>query len=93
MTQSTGNIEPHEGIDPFDNAETRAAEQGQSSALGRASGEGPPPTDAPIAGAMPEVSGTGAGNALDGVLLDDDEAAEAVSGDTGPEHPGTRRSS
>jgi hypothetical protein len=93
MTRSSGDIEPHEGIDPFDNAETRAVEHGQSSALGRSSTEGPPPTEAPRSGTMPEISGTAAGDALAGTLLDEDEAEQAVSGDTGPEHPGTRRSS
>ena len=93
MTQSTGNIEPHEGIDPFDNAETREVEENQSSPLGRASGEGPAPTDAPQAGEAPVVDGTGAGDPLAGVHISDADAEEAVSGDTGPEHPGVRRSS
>jgi hypothetical protein len=93
MTQSTGDLEPHEGIDPYDNAETRAAEDGQTNPLGRAANGGPPPTDAPEQGVAPVVSGTGAGSPIEGVQLDEKTAAEAVSGDTGPEHPGVRRSS
>ena len=93
VTQSTGDIEPHDGIDPHHNAETEATEQNQSNALSRAADGGPPPTDAPKAGSAPQLSGTAAGDPLDGVTLDDAAAEEAVSGDTGPEHPGTRRSS
>ena len=86
--------EPHEGIDAFDNPDARAYERDQSSPLARATGgEGPPPTDAPRAGEAPEVAGTGAGDPLAGVRIDEDDAAAAVSGDEGPEHPGVRRSS
>lgn len=85
--------EPHDGIDAADNAEARAYENSQSSPIARAATSGPPPTDAPAAGEMPEVSGTGAGNPLAGVGIDDEDAAHAVAGDEGPEHPGVRRSS
>lgn len=91
MTQSTENVEPHDGIDPYNNPETERTESNQSSGLSRASDGGPPPTDAPEAGTAPELSGTSAGNPLEGVTLDDEDAEQAVSGDTGPEHPGTRR--
>lgn len=90
MTRSTGDIEPHDGIDPHNNPETRASEDAQTSARGLASDGGPPPSDAPVRGSAPEVRGTGAGSPLDGVLIDDEAAQQAVSGDTGPEHPGTR---
>jgi hypothetical protein len=94
MTQSTGNTEPHEGIDAFDNPETRASEREQTSGLARSSGDGgAPATEAPAAGEAPEVAGTGAGDPLAGVRISPEEADGAVSGDTGPEHPGTRRSS
>jgi hypothetical protein len=93
VTQSTGNLEPHDGIDPHHNAETETVEQNQSNGLSRAADGGPPPTDAPESGSAPALSGTAAGQPLDGVTLDDDAAQQAVSGDTGPEHPGTRRSS
>ena len=92
MTQSTDNVEPHDGIDPFDNAETQASEREQSAGLSRASGAGAPATDAPAAGEAPTVEGTGAGDPLEGVRISSADADEAVSGDTGPEHPGTRRS-
>jgi hypothetical protein len=87
MTQSTPDVEPHEGIDPHHNPETEAAEQNQSNGLSRAADGGPPPTDAPPAGTAPQLSGTAAGNPLDGVTLDESEAEAAVSGDTGPERP------
>ena len=86
--------EPHEGIDAFDNPDAKAYEENQSSPLSRATGgDGPPPTDAPAAGEAPDVEGTGAGDPLAGVKISDEDAAEAVSGDEGPEHPGVRRSS
>lgn len=85
--------EPHEGIDAAANPDARAYERNQSSPLARAGGEGPPPTDAPPAGTAPTVEGTGAGDALAGVRIDDEDAAAAVDGDEGPEHGGVRRSS
>lgn len=93
MTQATGDIEPHDDLDPYDNDETRAAERNQSSYVGRAGG-GAPPTEARQPGEPDPVPvGTAAGDPLDGVGLDAEDARDAVSGDTGPEHPGTRRSS
>jgi hypothetical protein len=84
--------EPHEGIDAFDNPDSKAYEANQSSPLARATGgEGPPPTDAPLAGEAPVVTGTGAGDPLAGVKIDDDDLELAVDGDMGPEHPGVRR--
>ena len=92
MSQSQGNLEPHEGIDPFDNVESRATEENQSSYVARA-GEGPPPTPArPVGEPAPAVEGTAAGDPLAGVVIDAGDAEDAGSGDTGPEHPGTRRS-
>lgn len=85
--------DPHEGIDASANQDARALEQNQSSPLARAAGEGPPPTDAPKAGEAPEVGGTGAGDPLAGVRIDDEDLELAVPGDEGPEHPGVRRSS
>jgi hypothetical protein len=76
MTQSTGDIEPHDGINPHHNAETEAAEQNQSNARSRAADGGPPPTDAPKAGTAPQLSGTAAGDPLDGVTRDDSPADE-----------------
>jgi hypothetical protein len=85
--------EPHEGIDATNNADARAYEENQSSAVARASDGGAPPTGAPPEGEAPVVAGTGAGDPLAGVTMSDDDAADAVSGDLGPEHPGVRRSS
>ena len=84
--------EPHEGINAYENKDARAFEENQSSPLARASGgEGMPPVEAPKAGEAPELSGTGAGDPLAGVHISDEDAAEAVAGDEGPEHPGVRR--
>lgn len=93
MTQSTGNIEPHEGVDPYDNAETREVEAEQTPSLARAGGEGPAPSPAREPGEGYHPEGTAAGDPLSGVTIDAEDADQAVSGDTGPEHPGTRRSS
>ena len=95
MTDINGALpaEPHDGIDPTANSDARAYEENQSSPVARAATSGPPPTDAPAFGEVPEVSGTGAGDPLAGVGIDDEDAANAVAGDEGPEHPGVRRSS
>ena len=93
-SDSPASTDPHEGIDPSANREARAAEEGQSPALSRASSGGPPPRDAPRAGELPEppgtTGGTSGGDPIAGVRLGDDE--ETVAGDEGPEHPGVRRS-
>jgi hypothetical protein len=82
--------DPHEGIDAFANKDARAYEENQSSPLSRASNGGPPPTEAPRAGEMPDISGgTSGGDPLAGIRVGDDE--ETVRGDEGPEHPGVRR--
>jgi hypothetical protein len=95
MTEPTDSQvpgDPHEGIDAFGNREARAYEENQSSPLSRASGGGPPPTEAPPAGEMPDTSGgTSGGDPLAGVRVDSDE--ETVPGDEGPENPGARRNS
>jgi hypothetical protein len=85
--------EPHDGIDAAANPEAQAQEADQTPALARAgAGDGPPPVDAPPAGEMPDVEGTGAGDALAGVHISEQDAEGAVPGDEGPEHPGVRRS-
>ena len=96
MTEPTDQqlpSDPHDGIDAADNSEERAYERNQSSPLSRASDGGAPPTEAPAEGEAPQVAGTGAGDPLAGVHIDESDAAEAVEGDQGPEHPGVRRSS
>jgi hypothetical protein len=83
--------DPHDGIDAAANPDARAYEQNQSSPLARAADSAAPPTEAPAAGEAPTVAGTGAGNPLEGITISDADAAEAVDGDEGPEHPGVRR--
>ena len=92
-TNSALPAEPHEGIDAAANPDARAYENNQSSPVARAGTSGPPPTDAPLQGEMPEVAGTGAGDPLAGAKISDADADEAVAGDDGPEHPGVRRNS
>lgn len=83
MTEPTDQdiaAEPHEGLDSFNNPDAEAAEN-SIQPLQRATGEGPPPTDAPAAGEAPTVEGTGAGDPLAGVHIDADDAAHAVEPD------------
>lgn len=86
--------EPHEGIKADAGPETEVAERDQSSYVARAGGSSgyvtsdPQPSDEPAA-QMP-TGGTAAGDALAGVTVDDDDLDDAVSGDTGPAHPGQR---
>jgi len=87
--------EPHEGIKADAGEESLAAERDQSSYVARAgqsSGvvdNGPEPGDEQPAQAR--TTGTAGGNALSGVTADAEDVADAVSGDTGPEHAGQRR--
>ena len=86
--------EPHEGRKADANPETEAAERGQSSYVARAgqtSGmpdRGNQPGDEQPSQALP--GGTAGGDPLAGVTASADDVAEAVSGDTGPAHPGQR---
>jgi hypothetical protein len=89
--------EPHEGIDAADNQESRASERDQSSYVARAGSSsgivdnGPGPGDEQPSQAVP--GGTAGGDALSGVTMTDEDVEDSVSGDTGPEHSGQRRSS
>lgn len=78
--------EPLEKIDVRNNPESRAGSADTSSYLARASDGGMPPREAPDAGDLPETEtgGTADGNPLAGVTISDEDKAEAVSGDTGP---------
>lgn len=86
--------EPHEGIKADNNPETQAAEGDQSSYVARAGqssgvvGSGPEPGDEQPSQAI--TGGTASGDALSGVTADPADLKDAVSGDTGPEHPGQR---
>ncbi|WP_409483023.1 hypothetical protein [Arsenicicoccus dermatophilus] len=86
-------------IDERDNAESRVAEGEASQTRQGASEGGPIPADAPAAGQTPAekdaedgitAAGTGGGSPLAGVLISEEDAADAVHGDEGPEHPGRR---
>ena len=84
--------EPHEGIKADANAESAAAERDQSSYVargGQSSGivdNGPAPGDEQPSQA--KGGGTAGGDPLAGVTGDAADLEDAVSGDTGPEHPG-----
>lgn len=76
--------EPNETIDVRNNRESRAAASGASSSIARASDGGALPRDAPNAGAMPDLveGGAAAGSPVAGVTISDQDAADAVLGDT-----------
>ena len=86
-------LDPHDGIDPTNHKEARGVERDQTASVSRAGSSGTAPaTDGPgdeqPSQAVP--GGTAGGGALDGVTMSPEDSAEAVSGDTGPEHPGKR---
>lgn len=93
----TNAPEENEQINTRNNAESTVAEEKASQTLGRASDGGAPaalprtPED-PL-GLEVEADaadGTAAGDPTAGVQISAEDAAEAVPGDTGPEHPGQR---
>lgn len=87
--------EPQDPIDTRAAGEERARESNQSSYVARAgntsgmvthgSEPGPEQPDQVFPGGVAD------GNPVAGVTIDADDAAEAVSGDTGPANPGERR--
>ncbi|MGI4894794.1 MAG: hypothetical protein ACRYF3_06755 [Janthinobacterium lividum] len=82
-------------VDVYDNAEVREVEQSGSRENARASNSGPLPSPArdpqdPFGLEDDVADGTGQGDPTAGVQISAEDRAEAVSGDTGPEHPGTR---
>ncbi|NAZ86148.1 hypothetical protein [Kineococcus indalonis] len=84
------STEPTERVDPTDNAEVRAVQEGGSRQVARGSDGGTQPSPArspedPLGTQEDVPAGTGAGNPLDGVLISEEDAEHAVSGDTGPE--------
>lgn len=91
MSQPTPQ-DPHDGIDIAANREAEAAERDQTSYVargGQSSGivdNGPAPGDEQPSQAR--VGGTSAGDPLAGVTASAEDVEDAVSGDTGPEHPG-----
>jgi hypothetical protein len=84
--------DPHDGIDPRANREAEHAEHDQSSYVargGQSSGildTGPAPGDEQPSKAV--GGGTSGGDPLAGVSATPQDVEDAVSGDTGPEHPG-----
>lgn len=86
--------EPHEGVKADNNVESAVTERNQSSYVARAgqsSGiidNGPEPGDEQPSKA--KAGGTAGGDPLAGVTADPADVKDAVSGDTGPEHPGQR---
>ncbi|WP_432572249.1 hypothetical protein [Kineococcus sp. SYSU DK005] len=84
------STEPTDRVDPTDNAEVRAVEEGGSRQVARGSDGGIQPSPArspedPLGTQEDIPAGTGAGSPLDGVLISEEDAEQAVSGDTGPE--------
>ena len=86
--------EPHEGIKADAGPETEVSERDQTSYVARggsssgAADTGPAPGDEQPSQAV--GGGTAGGDALSGVTASEADVEDAVSGDTGPEHPGTR---
>ena len=86
--------EPHDGIDPYNNQESKAREAGEAPLLARGGANvtaesGHAPADEQPGQQL--AGGTAGGSPLEGVLASDDDLADSVSGDTGPENPGERR--
>ncbi len=86
--------EPHDGLKADADPERTSNEQNQTSGRAGAGSSGVfAPTSAP-ADEQPSLAvggGTAGGDPVAGVTADADDVADAVPGDTGPEHPGTRR--
>lgn len=85
--------DPHEGIKADASAEDQAGERDQTSYVARAGAggsgavtAGPEPGDEQPAQALP--GGTAGGDPTAGVGASEQDSNDAVSGDTGPEHPG-----
>ena len=79
MPTNPETAEPHEGIDPYNNAEQRAAQAGDSPLVSRgtttgAAESGHAPADEQPAQTIP--GGTAGGSPLEGVAPVDDAAAD-----------------
>lgn len=76
-------------VQPADNPETQSAIADRSNGTARATGASVPP---PVMDQRGEGSadGTAAGDPLAGVTISEEDAEQAVPGDTGPENPGAR---
>lgn len=84
-------------IDPRQNPESQVAEDTASQTGARSPQGGSVMSDAPPAQEGADgvidgrVTGTDSGDILDGVTASKEDVAQAVPGDTGPEHHGERR--
>ena len=88
-----GNVD--HTVDVFDNAEVRQVQDQGSRENARASNSGPPPSPArdpqdPLGLEDDVAGGTGQGDPTAGVRIGDEDREDAVPGDDGPAHPGTR---
>lgn len=92
MTRPMPN-EPHDGIKADAGPEVQASEREQGPALSRAGSSGTLTTGTAPGDEQPSQAkdtGTAGGDVLSGVTATAQDSEDAVSGDTGPEHPGTR---
>lgn len=82
---------PTDGVDERANVESQANVEDRSPGVARGPGASVPP---PMIDAVDDDApgGSAAGDPLAGVTISEEDAATAVSGDTGPENPGTRPS-
>ncbi|MEJ5914826.1 hypothetical protein [Pseudokineococcus sp. 1T1Z-3] len=88
-TEEDPTEEPRD-VDVFTGTEVETVQGEQTNYVSRASAGGSPPEDQDESTHLPDDTGTSGGNPLGGVLAGEDAPGtdEAVSGDTGPEHPG-----
>ena len=96
-TTPTGNESENvdDTVDVYDNAEVRQVQDAGSRQNARASNSGPVPSPArdpqdPFGQEDTAAGGTGQGDPTAGVRISDEDREDAVPGDEGPEHPGTR---
>ncbi|PPK97728.1 hypothetical protein CLV92_103263 [Kineococcus xinjiangensis] len=91
----TGTTPSDDTVDVFDNAEVRQVQDQGSRENARASNSGPLPAPArdpqdPFGQQDDVADGTGQGDPTAGVRISDEDLQDAVPGDDGPAHPGTR---
>ena len=85
--------EPHDDLKSDADPEHISNEREQTSGRAGAGSSGvfsPGPAPADEQPSLAVSGGTAGGDVLGGVTIDADDLEDAVSGDTGPEHPGTR---
>ena len=94
-TPTDGSPTGGDTVDVFDNAEVRQVQDQGSRQNARASNSGPPPSPArdpqdPLGLQDDVAAGTGQGDPTAGVRIGGADREDAVPGDDGPAHPGTR---